>query len=180
MKVEKIDTEIAGCYILKLTTFSDLRGGFTKLFHDETFKSYGLADNFKEEYFSTSKKKVLRGLHFQLPPHDHAKCVSCLKGSVLDVGVDLRKNSPTYKKHIAIELSAEEPVCIYLPAGIAHGFYTFEDDTIILNRTTTVYDAQSDFGIKWDTCGIKWPDDNPILSERDSSLISLDEFQSPF
>ncbi len=180
MKIEKYNTEIPGCYILKLKTFGDDRGGLTKLFHDETFHSLELETNFKEEYFSTSKKGVLRGLHFQTPPHDHVKCITCLKGAIWDVVVDLRKDSPYYKKHLAFELSEDDPTLIYIPKGLAHGFYTLEDDTIFLNKTTTVYAADNDTGIRWDSCNIKWPDMNPILSEKDKSLITLQEFNSPF
>lgn len=180
MKAEKIETKIPGCYIIKLTSFKDERGAFIKLFHNEVFEKLGLASDFKEEYYSSSKKGVLRGLHFQLPPYDHVKCIFCLKGAIIDAVVDLRIDSPTYREHLLFELKDSDPQLIYIPKGLAHGFYVLEDDTLFLNKTTTVFHGESDTGIKWDSCGIKWPDKRPILSEKDQNLITLNDFQSPF
>lgn len=180
MIIEKIETEIPGCFELKLKTFEDNRGGFTKLFHSDVFTSLGLDSDFKEEYFSTSKKGVLRGLHFQTPPHEHVKCIICIKGAIWDVVVDLRKDSPTYGKHTSFELNGKEPTLVYIPVGLAHGFYTLEDNTIFLNKTTSVFNTESDAGIKWDSCGISWPNPDPILSDKDINMISLDNFDSPF
>lgn len=180
MKAEKVETKIPGCYVIKLASFKDERGGLTKLFHNETFEKLGLASDFREEYYSSSKKGVLRGLHFQLPPHEHVKCIFCLKGAIVDVVVDLRKDSPTYQEHLIFELNEKDPLLIYIPSGLAHGFYATEDDSLFLNKTTTVYNGESDTGIKWDSCGIDWPDPNPILSDKDKNLITLQEFQSPF
>lgn len=180
MKVEKIETTIPGCFILKLTAFNDTRGSFTKLYHNEVFEDMGLASDFKEEYYSISQKYVLRGLHFQLPPYDHEKCITCLKGSILDVVVDLRKGSPTYKKHLMFEIRADDPVLVYIPRGLAHGFYALEDNTIFLNKTTSVFHNDADTGIRWDSCNIQWPDQRPVLSEKDQSLTLLSDFESPF
>ena len=178
--MKKIQTTIPGCFELQPNVFKDDRGRLVKTFHKDSFLALDLATDFTEEYYSISKKGVLRGLHFQVPPHDHVKCVTCLSGKIFDVVVDLRKQSPTYKHHFSIELNAEKGNMLYIPAGLAHGFYALTENTIFLNRTTTVYEPSCDTGIKWDSCGIEWPVSNPILSEKDQQMIPLDAFKSPF
>lgn len=178
--MKKIKTSIPGCFELQPLIFKDDRGRLVKTFHKESFHSQGLETNFTEEYYSVSKKQVLRGLHFQLPPHDHIKCITCLSGKIFDVVVDLRKNSPTFKQYFSIELDAEKGNMLYIPKGLAHGFYVLSNEAIFLNRTTTMYNAESDAGIKWNSCGIEWPNMNPILSEKDINMIDLNEFKSPF
>lgn len=178
--MNKIETNISGCYVIELKTFSDHRGDFVKIFHNEMFKDLGLADDFKEEYFSVSKKGVIRGLHFQIPPHDHVKCISCLHGEIFDVVVDLRKNSKTFGQNETFNLKSSEPKLVYIPAGLAHGFVALSEKTIFLNKTTTVFNGDCDKGIRWDSCGIQWPEMEFILSDKDKSLPTFDEFESPF
>lgn len=178
--MELINTPIEGCYELQPRIFEDSRGKLVKTYHEDTYKSYGLATDFTEEYYSVSYKNVLRGLHFQLPPHDHVKCVTCIEGKIFDVVVDLRKNSATYKKYFALELDAEKGNMLYIPKGLAHGFYVMSDKAIFLNRTTVIFKPESDTGIHWDSCGIDWLDKNPIISEKDANMMQLDEFKSPF
>jgi len=178
--VKKNETIIPGCFELEPSIFGDSRGKLVKTFHKDVFLSLGLETDFTEEYYSVSTKNILRGLHFQLPPYDHVKCVTCLSGKIFDVVVDLRKKSKTYKQHFNIELDAEKGNMLYIPEGLAHGFYVLSDTAIFLNRTTTVYNAGSEAGIKWDSCGILWPNSNPILSDKDKNLITLDKFKSPF
>ena len=180
MKIKKHQTDIPGCFVLEINSFKDNRGEFTKLFHSDAFRELGLEDNFKEEYFSISSKGVLRGLHFQEPPHDHIKCISCISGSIFDVVVDLRTDSPTYKNHLTFELDSRNPQIVYIPSGLAHGFYVYEDNTIFLNKTNTVFNSECDTGIKWDSCGISWPNPTPILSEKDKNLVDLKNYKSPF
>lgn len=178
--MKKIETSISGCFELQPNVFKDERGRLVKTFHEDSFLSLNLETNFSEEYYSISKKNVLRGLHFQLPPHDHIKCVTCLSGKIFDVVVDLRKKSPTYKQYFSIELDADKGNMLYIPKGLAHGFYVLSENAIFLNRTTTVYEPSCDTGIKWDSCGIQWPIKDPILSEKDQQMIELDKFQNPF
>ncbi len=178
--MELIKTTLNDCWELRPRIFSDDRGSLVKTYHENTFSSSGLHTDFKEEYYSVSKKGVLRGLHFQIPPTDHVKCVTCISGRIFDVVVDLRKNSSTYMKHFSIELNSQIGNMLYIPKGFAHGFYVLSDEAIFLNRTSTVFAPDSDAGIKWDSCGIEWPDSNPILSEKDKTLIELDKFESPF
>ena len=178
--MEKNKTDLAGCFELQPRIFKDDRGSLVKTFHEDTFISLGLETNFTEEYYSVSKKSVLWGLHFQLPPNDHIKCVTCISGKIYDVVVDLRKDSPTYRQHYSVILDANIGNMLYIPTGFAHGFYVLSNEAIFLNRTTVVFKPESDTGIKWDSCGIEWPNMNPILSEKDESMISLDKFNSPF
>jgi dTDP-4-dehydrorhamnose 3,5-epimerase len=178
--MEKIETNLEGCFILKPKTFKDQRGSLTKIFHQPTFEEFGLAGNFKEEYYSISSKGVIRGLHFQIPPSSHSKCIICLAGSIFDVVVDLRKFSQTYGQHFSVILKAEEPALLYVPEGLAHGFMALEDNSLFLNKSTTVYDPNCDRGIKWDSCGISWPDLSPILSQKDEEMPTLASFISPF
>jgi len=178
--VRKIETPIEGCFELQPPIFGDARGKLVKTFHEDSYAQLGLEINFTEEYYSVSDKDVLRGLHFQLPPHDHVKCVTCILGKIFDVVVDLRKDSKTFKEHFTIELDAEKGNMLYVPKGMAHGFFTLSDTAIFLNRTTTVYNPDSEAGIKWDSCGIDWPNLTPILSDKDKQLVTLDSFISPF
>ena len=178
--MNKIESTIFGCFEIQPRVFEDERGRLVKTFHEDTFIGLGLDTDFKEEYYSVSKKGVLRGLHFQLPPNDHVKCVTCISGRIFDVVVDLRKESPTYKKHFSIELDSEKGNMLYIPKGLAHGFYVMSEKAIFLNRTTIVYKPESDTGIRWNSCGVKWPNPDPVLSDKDNQMIEFDNFNSPF
>ncbi len=177
---EKITTTLDGLFELQPIVRGDSRGSFVKIFHADTFAELGLATDFKEEYFSTSIKNVLRGLHFQTPPADHVKLVTCIEGAVKDVAVDLRKNSATFGKHFMIELSAEKSNMLYIPKGLAHGFLTLTERATMLYNVTTVYSPANDKGILWSSCGIDWQCDTPILSDRDKIHPTFAEFDSPF
>jgi dTDP-4-dehydrorhamnose 3,5-epimerase len=175
-----IQTPLDGCFEIRPRIFQDDRGKLVKTFHHDTFESLGLRTDFKEEYYSLSSKRVLRGLHFQIPPHDHVKCVTCLEGAIFDVALDLRKDSPTYLKHYSLELNSDLGNMLYIPSGFAHGFYVMSEQALFLNRTTSVFNAESDAGVRWDSCGIEWPDPAPVLSEKDQQMIELKDFKSPF
>jgi len=173
-------TPVVGCYELSMQIARDKRGHFAKVFHSDWFKRHGLRYDFQEQYYTVSYHRVLRGLHFQLPPHDHAKMVYCISGSVLDVAVDLRRDSPSYKEFVLTELSTERGNMVYLDAGLAHGFYTLSDSATLVYNVTSVYAPSHDAGIRWDSAGIPWPDKMPILSERDRTFPNLADFDSPF
>lgn len=175
-----IPTSIDGCYEILPRIMEDTRGRFVKTYHRDLFTANGLATNFVEQYYSVSRKGVLRGLHFQVPPHDHAKLVYCLTGRVLDAIVDLRVGSATFGKFELVELEAKKANMLYIAAGMAHGFYALEDNTIMQYHVTSVYAPQFDAGIRWDSAGIQWPDMVPILSERDAKFVPLADFASPF
>ena len=178
MKV--MEAELPGCFELQPNVRGDARGCFVKTFHKTNFMKLQLPTEFKEEYYSVSRKGVLRGLHFQLPPMDHEKLVYCVVGKVLDVAVDLRKDSPTYGKYHLFTLDAEKGNMAYLPKGMAHGFYTLSETATMMYKVTSEYAPAQDSGILWNSVGIPWPDENPILSERDQKFVALKDFVSPF
>lgn len=178
MKV--IKTKLPGCYELIPNVFKDERGLFVKIFHEEQFKEEGLVTHFAEEYYSLSHKGVLRGLHFQTPPMDHAKMVYCVSGEVVDAVLDLRVGSPSYGKYELFDLNSEKRNMIYIPSGMAHGFYVKSESALLMYKVTTVYSPDNDSGILWNSAGVLWGDDNPQISKRDSSLPSLVNFKSPF
>ncbi len=175
-----IQTRIHGCFEIQPDIHRDNRGTFIKTFHESAFKESGLTTSFAEEYHSLSKKGVLRGLHFQIPPHDHIKVIYAASGKIFDAIVDLRVGSPTYGEHAIFELSDENASLLYLPSGIAHGFYVLSDYALVMYKVTTTYAPEHDTGILWNSVGIPWPDTSPIMSERDKTFPSLDEFDNPF
>lgn len=177
---EKIATPLEDCFELQSIVRGDNRGSFIKTFHNEAFAELGLAAEWKEEYYSTSIKNVLRGLHFQTPPADHDKLVYCSFGKVMDVSVDLRKSSATFGKHTICFLEGGKGNMMYLPKGFAHGFLTLSERAIIVCKTTTVYSPENDKGILWSSCGIDWQCNEPILSDKDKNHPTLAEFDSPF
>lgn len=180
MKINLKPSKILGCFEIIPETFKDERGTFVKTFHESVFKENRLEINYPEEYYSFSHKRVLRGLHFQLPPMDHIKLVYCVLGKVFDVVVDLRVGSPTYGQFETFELSSEKANMIYIPKGLAHGFYVLSESAIMVYRVTTVYSPEHDTGILWNSVGIPWPDEKPIISKRDSEFKPFKDFKSPF
>jgi len=174
------DTEIPGCHVLQATVLRDERGAFTKTFHALLFEDAKLRTDWAEEYFTLSKKGVVRGMHFQLPPAAHAKMVFCLTGRVLDVVVDLRKGSPAFGRALSFELSAENGRGLYLPVGCAHGFVSLSETSGMYYKVTSVYSPEYDAGIAWDSIGFDWPTTDPVLSKRDKSHPAFGDFDTPF
>ena len=174
------DTSISGCLELIPERKQDARGHFAKIFNADMFLSLGLETVFPEEYYSYSKKGVIRGLHFQEPPMDLVKLVVCLDGVIQDVLLDLRVDSPTYKQHITIQLSSKLGNVLYIPQGIAHGFQVTSDSALMLYKVSKVYSPTLDSGVLWNSAGILWPISNPLLSDRDNTFKKLDDYSSPF
>ena len=174
------DLPIPGVRLLRTQVHKDQRGSFTKIAHDTFFAAAHIRMDFKEQYFSRSVRGVVRGMHFQTPPHDHAKLVTCISGTMLDVVLDLRRNSRTFGKCVDVELSAENGLSIYIPAGCAHGFAAISDEVITLYGVTTIYEANHDMGVRWDSFGFRWPIATPILSARDRLHPKFGDFSSPF
>jgi dTDP-4-dehydrorhamnose 3,5-epimerase len=141
---------------------------------------HGISFDLKESYFSLSKKDVIRGMHFQTPPHQHAKVVFCPQGAILDVIIDLRKDSATFQQFYSQELSAENHKAYYIPEGFAHGFKSLTDDAITYYLVSSEYSQQHDTGILYNSFGFDWGVDNPVISERDSSFPALGEWESVF
>ena len=173
-------TSIPGCVEIIPRIFEDDRGRFIKLFHHDFFIEHQLNTVYQEQYYSVSSQRVLRGLHFQTPPQAHIKLVSCITGSILDVVVDLRKNSSAYKKVFSLELSSRKGNMLYVPEGLAHGFYVLSSTCIFLSMNSKKYSPECDSAIHWNSIDYNWPDSNPVVSEKDNSAISLNTFVSTF
>lgn len=166
--------------IIELFECDDLRGKFIKLYNADMYVHEKMPLEIKEIYYSISNKNTIRGMHFQLPPSEHEKLIHVLNGKVIDVIVDLRKDSKTYKQNIALELSGKEKVAVYIPKGFAHGFKALEDNTVMQYCVSSVYDCNLDSGIYFDSIGYNWGIVDPIVSEKDKNFRTLDEFDSPF
>jgi dTDP-4-dehydrorhamnose 3,5-epimerase len=173
-------TDIPGCHVLQAKVIRDPRGTFVKTFHTPRFEELGLRTDWREEYFSASAKDVVRGMHFQTPPANHAKMVFCLTGEVLDVVVDLRRKSPTFGHAQGFTLSAENGRGLYLPTGCAHGFVSRTANSGMYYKVTSVHSPAHDAGIAWDSIDFDWPVDDPSLSDRDRRHPRLADFDSPF
>ena len=171
-------TYLEGLLVIQLKSFSDERGIFYELFNHTKLSL--IKENFLQDNISISEKSVLRGLHFQKPPHSQAKFVAVLKGKVLDVVVDIRKNSATFGKHFKIELSSENKKALWIPVGFAHGFVTLESDTIFYYKCSNLYNKEFESGIVWNdtTLKIDWTVTNPILSLRDQNLPNFNDLAS--
>jgi len=173
-------TPIQGLFVVTSPNSFDARGLFVKPYNREQFQSNGLACNFDETFYSTSKKNVLRGFHLQLPPHDSKKLVWVSNGSVLDVALDLRKESKTYGDCFSTELSSNNFKAMYIPEGVAHAFYVLGNEATVFYQVGKCYSAIADSGIKWDSAGFSWPCEYPTISDRDQELPKLNVFTSPF
>jgi len=180
MEVTQFD--ISGPLLIKPRVFYDERGYFYESYNQQVFNTIGITDHFVQDNQSSSLKNVLRGLHFQHPPFDQGKLVRVLSGSVLDVAVDIRKHSPTYGKHLKVELSAKNQFLFWIPPGFAHGFISLEEDTIFLYKCTKLYDKQSESGILWNdpALNIDWGCNRPIVSSKDQELPLFNLVESRF
>ncbi len=162
--------------------FEDARGHFFEFYHKERFYQAGITVEFVQDNQSSSSKNVLRGLHFQAPPFAQAKLVRVLKGSVLDVVVDIRKNADTYGKHVAVVLDDKKKNMLFIPEGFAHGFVTLEDNTIFQYKCSNYYNKESEDCILWNDIdlNIDWKTENPIISEKDNFGKVFTQFITPF
>ena len=176
-----IETIIEGVYLIKPKIFKDERGYFFESFNQKEINKKTNV-SFVQDNQSLSSKDILRGLHFQKPPFAQDKLVSVIKGSVLDVVVDIRVNSKTYGKYIIEELNEKNHHQLYIPIGMAHGFLSLEDHTIFSYKCSDFYNKESEGAIKWNDpdLNIKWPISNPILSEKDENAKKFSSFVSPF
>jgi dTDP-4-dehydrorhamnose 3,5-epimerase len=173
------DEPLQGVRRVQLRRFVDTRGDFVKIFVRSVWEAQGVNFSSAEEYYSRSGANVIRGMHFQVPPHDHDKVVYCVTGVVEDVLLDLRKGG-NYGCHYSLMLSADEPTLLFIPKGIAHGFKSFTDGSLMVYKTSTEYAPEHDRGIRWDSFGYDWKCPSPIISERDQSHPALANFNSPF
>ena len=180
--MEIIKTPLEGLLIIKPDVFEDERGYFFESFNHGKFLNLGLDLKFMQDNESKSKKGVLRGLHFQAPPFAQGKLVRVMRGSVLDVAVDIRRESPTDGKWESIVLSGQNKWMYWIPAGFAHGFATLEDDTIFFYKCTNIYNKASEGSILWNDpdLNINWGLEAPVISDKDKISPKFKEFISPF
>ena len=163
-------TDLKGVYLIEIEAIKDERGFFARSFCREEFEKYGLNSNIVQCNISYNKKKgTLRGMHYQVKPHEEAKIVSCVKGSIYDVIVDLRQDSPTYYQWFTVELSTENYKMLYIPEGFAHGFQTLEDNTVVFYQMSEFYHPECSMGVRWDdpAFNIIWPDDERTIAAKD-------------
>lgn len=176
------ETGIEGLVVVKPKVFRDPRGFFMETFRSDSFRSLGLPGEFLQDNLSKSSKGIVRGLHFQAPPFDQGKLVTAIQGTVLDVVVDIRKNSPTYGQHKTFLLTAEEPVFVFVPSGFAHGFSVLSDIALFHYKCTNVYDKASEGGVLWNDpdLAIDWQVAEALVSDKDQVLPRFRDLMSPF
>lgn len=180
-----ITTTLNGVLLFKPSRFGDHRGFFAETYSARLLAKHGITDTFVQDNHSLSTQAgTLRGLHFQKPPHAQAKLVRCGRGALFDVAVDIRKGSPTYGHWFGVELSFENGLQLFIPAGFAHGFITLEPQTEIVYKCSNYYAPESEGVLRFDDpdVGIDWGTDGtpPVLSEKDASASTLATFDSPF
>ena len=179
-----IETAISDVYIIEPSVFGDDRGYFLESFNLGKFKENVYPIKFVQDNESKSSKGVLRGLHFQKPPFNQAKLVRCIEGKVMDVAVDIRKGSPTYGKHVAVELSGENKRQLFVPRGFAHGFSVLSESAVFAYKVDNTYNPESDSGVRYDDqeLNIDWglTKEEVQLSEKDKNLIFFKDLDSPF
>jgi len=180
MKITK--TKIEGLLIIEPIIHRDDRGYFFESWNKKLFENLGINIDFVQDNQSFSKKNVIRGLHFQNPPYSQGKLVRVIKGSVLDVAVDIRKKSPTYGEYVSIELNEENNKIFWIPEGFAHGFSTLSDNTIFSYKCTGIYNKSSEGSLIWNDPDLKidWKVKNPIVSHQDQNSQNLKNFKSLF
>ncbi|WP_417588568.1 dTDP-4-dehydrorhamnose 3,5-epimerase [Owenweeksia hongkongensis] len=177
-----IETPIPGLLEIEPTIFGDDRGYFYESYNKDAFHKAGITAEFVQDNQSLSSKGVLRGLHFQNPPHAQGKLVRVIAGAVLDVALDIRVGSPTYGQHHKVELTGENKKMFWVPPGFAHGFLTLKDDTIFAYKCTALYNKESEGAVLWNDpqLNINWNIDAPLVSEKDQEAPAFDKLKSQF
>lgn len=170
---------LPGVWHIKLRRLQDARGSFVKTFARSIYREYGIDPEWQEEFYSVSGKDVVRGMHFQTPPADHAKLVYCAHGAVLDVMLDLRKG-PEYGRIAHLQLDSTEPSVLFMPPGIAHGFRSLTDGSLMVYKTSTEHNPAHDAGIRWNSFGFDWGVERPIVSDRDALHPVFADYDSSF
>lgn len=181
--MERIETSLPGVVIVEPKVFGDHRGYFMETYATESFAEIGIPNVFVQDNQSfTAQKGTLRGIHFQNSPMAQAKLVRVTRGAVLDVAVDLRKGSPTYRKWVGVELSAENKRMLFIPRGFGHGFVTLTDHVEFCYKVDQLYSKACDRGIRFNdpTIGVEWGVTDPILSEKDTKSPLLDDSDCNF
>jgi len=170
---------LGGVLVLEPKVFRDDRGFFLETYREELLRKAGVDAGFVQDNHSRSVRHTVRALHFQIPP-GQPKLVRCARGSVFDVVVDLRESSPTFRRSWSCTLSDRDHRQVYIPPGFAHGFCVTSDEADVVYRCGSYYDPSLERGIAWDSAGIEWPTDAPILSERDRGNPALADYPGPW
>jgi len=170
---------IDGIILIRPDIHYDSRGFFMESYTKKEFESGGIEDEFVQDNHSFSIKNTLRGLHYQVEPFQQSKLVRCISGEIMDVAVDIRKGSKTFLKYVSVALSSENKNMLYIPKGFAHGFLVMSDYAEVIYKVDNYYSSDHERGIIWndETIGIKWPVDNPIVSEKDRRLPKFQDIQ---
>jgi len=173
---------LKGAFVITPPVFQDERGYFSVTYQDTAFAEHGLSTAWVQDNQSFSKYGVIRGFHFQRPPHTEAKLVRVLQGEIMDVIVDLRKGSPTYGKWEQVNLNTENRRMVYVPRGFGHAFCVLSENAVVSYKVDNHYAPQAGAGIVWNdpTLNVPWPVETPILSEKDQALSVFTEFETPF
>jgi len=164
-------TALPGLYLIEMDKHPDERGFFARTWDEQEFSAHGLDARFIQGSISYSKQKgTLRGLHYQVAPNEEIKLVCCLAGSIYDVAVDLRPDSPTFKQHVALELTDKNSRMLYVPKGVAHGFLTLAKDTIVSYQMDELFAPEAARGVRWNdpAFGIQWPGNVVVISPKDT------------
>ena len=170
------ETKLKGAFIIEPEPLEDERGFFARTFDEKEFEAHGLNPRVVQCNISFNKKKgTLRGMHYQVAPYEEAKLVSCVRGVIYDVIIDLRPNSPTCSQWLAAELSSENNNMIYIPEGFAHGFQTLKDDTVVFYQMSEFYHPECARGVRWDdpVFAVKWPIEPTIISDKDKNILDF-------
>jgi len=166
-------TAIPGVHLIIPEMQEDVRGGFARLWSEREFAEHGLETRVAQSSMSTNRRRgTLRGMHYQVAPFEEAKLVRCVRGAIFDVAIDLRPESPTFRRHVAVELNASNRNTLYIPTGFAHGFQTLADDTEVWYQMSQVFSAEHARGVRWNdpAFGIAWPISPPtVILERDAT-----------
>lgn len=172
---------LPGIILIKPQVWGDARGSFYELFRENAFSEWGLPP-LVQDNVAHSAQGILRGLHFQCPPHAQGKLVTVFMGRVLDVAVDIRAGSPTYGQHFALELDAESPTLLWIPPGFAHGYEVLSQRAIFFYKVSSYYSPTHEKGLPWNdpSLAIPWQSSEPLLSERDRRWAPFQTFESPF
>ena len=180
MQIEK--TELPGVVVVTPRRFGDARGWFSETWNRAALRAAGLdwPDFVQENHSFSAPRHTLRGLHYQRPPHAQDKLVRCTRGVILDAAVDARAGSPSYGRHVVVELSSDNGAQLFVPKGFLHGFLTLTEDCEVQYKCTDIYAPDCDGAVAWDSVGIDWGTDAPVLSEKDARAVAFTDFDTPF
>lgn len=176
-------TDVSGVHVLDVDQHEDARGTFARIWCAREATANGLEPRIAQASLSSNRERgTLRGLHYQRPPHAEVKVVRCVRGAVFDVALDLRKNSPTFRRWVGVELSAENNRALYIPEGCAHGFMTLEPNSEILYQMSSFYEPDAGAGVRWDDSafGIGWPLPVSVIGPRDAGWSDFRDEDSPW